>query len=118
MHTPYHVDIDKESAALEEEIPITDPAFYSSEILCPDSLIEHIFRPADQCNDAIPLLKERIAIMREVGLILCNVCVSFVWWFMNIINTGLISRASRGHSRLSFKNFIGSTGVKEQLSNS
>lgn len=78
MRSPYHADIDRRFAALEEEIPITDPAFYSSEILCPDSLIEHIFRPADQCNETIPLLKERIAIMREVGSILCTVRTSFL----------------------------------------
>ena len=59
--------------ALEEEIPITDPRFYSSETLCPDSLIEHVFRATNQSNEPIPLLRERIAIMREVGYILCNV---------------------------------------------
>jgi 2C-methyl-D-erythritol 2,4-cyclodiphosphate synthase len=59
--------------ALEEEIPITDPRFYSSETLCPDSLIEYIFRGAKQSNKLIPLLRERIAIIREVGYILCNV---------------------------------------------
>ena len=113
--TPYHVDIDKESAALEEEIPITDPAFYSSEILCPDSLVEYIFRPADQCNETIPLLKERIVIMREVGLILCNVSISFVCVAYEHIDTGLIYRASQGHSRVLFRNSIDSTVVKEQL---
>ncbi|KAH9480634.1 Queuosine salvage protein [Psilocybe cubensis] len=51
--------------ALEEDIPITDPHFYSSETLCPDSLIEHVFRKAPQSTESIPLLKERIAVMRE-----------------------------------------------------
>ncbi|KAI0000286.1 hypothetical protein BJV77DRAFT_1057973 [Russula vinacea] len=50
--------------ALEEGIPITDPFFYASEERCPDSLIEHVFR-------GLPLLAERIAIMRQVGAILC-----------------------------------------------
>ncbi|KDR82851.1 hypothetical protein GALMADRAFT_151884 [Galerina marginata CBS 339.88] len=58
--------------ALEEDIPITDPQFYSSETLCPDSLIEYVFRRADQSTESIPLLGERIAVMREVGFILCN----------------------------------------------
>ncbi|KIM43180.1 hypothetical protein M413DRAFT_443994 [Hebeloma cylindrosporum] len=58
--------------ALEEDIPITTPQFYSSEILCPDSLIEYVFRKANQANESIPLLKERIAVMREVGFILCS----------------------------------------------
>jgi Potential Queuosine, Q, salvage protein family len=61
-------------SALEEGIPITDPSFYSSELLCPDSLLVHIFRPAAQSsNETIPLLTERIGIMREVGFILCAV---------------------------------------------
>jgi hypothetical protein len=59
--------------ALEEGIPITDPAFYSSPFLCPDSVLEHVFRPAAQSTETIPLLKERIEIMREVGFILCVV---------------------------------------------
>ncbi|KAL0069094.1 hypothetical protein AAF712_003780 [Marasmius tenuissimus] len=58
--------------ALQNGIPITDPAFYSSETLCPDSLIESIFAPAPQCAESIPLLTERIAVMREVGFILTN----------------------------------------------
>ena len=59
--------------ALEEGISITDPSFYASEDLCPDVLISHIFRPASQCSEAIPLLKERIAILREAGGILHTV---------------------------------------------
>ncbi|KAG6831738.1 hypothetical protein H0H87_004007 [Tephrocybe sp. NHM501043] len=59
-------------ALADDDIPITDPNFYSSELLCPDSLIEHVFRPAPQSAESIPLLKERIAIMREVGTILCK----------------------------------------------
>ncbi|KAF8895629.1 hypothetical protein BD779DRAFT_1500613 [Infundibulicybe gibba] len=57
---------------LDDGIPITDPRFYSSETLCPDSLLEYVFRPADQSTETIPLLQERISIMREVGFILCN----------------------------------------------
>ncbi|KAJ7930036.1 hypothetical protein B0H13DRAFT_1962949 [Mycena leptocephala] len=33
---------------------------------------EHVFRPAEGCSETIPLLRERIAIMREVGFILCH----------------------------------------------
>ncbi|KAF7301915.1 Queuosine salvage protein [Mycena indigotica] len=58
--------------ALQESIPITDPQFYASETLCPDSLIEHVFRPAEGCTENVPLLAQRIAIMREVGFILCR----------------------------------------------
>ncbi|KAG7091370.1 hypothetical protein E1B28_010410 [Marasmius oreades] len=56
--------------ALQNGIPITDPTFYSSETLCPDSLIESIFASAEQCSETIPLLQQRTAIMREVGYIL------------------------------------------------
>ncbi|KAJ6538546.1 hypothetical protein DFH09DRAFT_1177182 [Mycena vulgaris] len=58
--------------ALQDGIPITDPNFYSSETLCPDSLIEHVFRAAEGCSEAIPLLPQRISVMREVGFILCH----------------------------------------------
>lgn len=58
---------------MEEGIPITEPSFYSSETECPDSLVEHIFRAAPQCGEGIPLLKERITILRENGSILCQV---------------------------------------------
>lgn len=61
--------------ALEEGIPITDPSFYASEERCPDGLIEHVFRAAPQAREGLPLLSERIAIMREVGAILCAVSV-------------------------------------------
>jgi len=63
--------------ALEEGIPITNPSFYASEERCPDSLIKHVFRVAPQAKEDIPLLPERIAIMREVGAILCAVSVGF-----------------------------------------
>lgn len=36
-------------------------------------MIEYVFRKANQSSESIPLLKERIAVMREVGFILCNV---------------------------------------------
>ena len=61
------------AALADDELPIIDPKFYSSETLCPDSLIEHVFRPAEQSAERLPLLRQRIAIMREVGTILCNV---------------------------------------------
>jgi hypothetical protein len=63
---------------LEEGIPITDPSFYASEGRCPNSLIEHVFRVAPHASEDIPLLPERIAIMREVGAILCAVSVASV----------------------------------------
>ncbi|KAI0753368.1 hypothetical protein C8Q80DRAFT_1096903 [Daedaleopsis nitida] len=58
--------------ALEEGIPITDSTFYASEIRCPVPLIEHVFRPAARSVEGIPLLEERIRILREVGSILSS----------------------------------------------
>ncbi|KAF9515305.1 hypothetical protein BS47DRAFT_1341993 [Hydnum rufescens UP504] len=51
--------------ALEDGIPITDPTFYASETHCPDSLIAYIFRASASSMEHIPLLAERIKIMRE-----------------------------------------------------
>ncbi|PBK75129.1 hypothetical protein ARMSODRAFT_906328 [Armillaria solidipes] len=59
-------------ALQDDGIPITDPNFYSSEILCPDYAIKSVFRQSSQSSESIPLLQERIAVMREVGFILCN----------------------------------------------
>lgn len=53
--------------ALEEDIPFTDPEFYST---CPDGVVDYIFRSAPGRTEMISLLKERIAIMRENGRIL------------------------------------------------
>ncbi|KAF8644680.1 hypothetical protein AX16_008340 [Volvariella volvacea WC 439] len=73
VHTGYWSLVAALNRALEDDgIPITDPYFYSSPKLCPDSLIEHVFRPAAQSKESIPLFQERIAVMREVGSILCN----------------------------------------------
>jgi len=58
--------------ALSDNIPITEPYFYSSEALCPDSLLSSVFRASCQSKETIPLLKERIAVMRELGFILCH----------------------------------------------
>ncbi|KAF5340759.1 hypothetical protein D9611_007493 [Ephemerocybe angulata] len=72
VHTGYWSLVAALDRALEENIPITDPAFYASEVDCPDSLIERVFRQAEQSTESIPLLSERIKIMREVGFILTN----------------------------------------------
>ncbi|KAI0917446.1 hypothetical protein AcW1_007358 [Taiwanofungus camphoratus] len=72
VHTGYWSLVAAVNRALEEGIPFTDPAFYSSEQECPDSLFEHIFRPAPHCSETIPLLNERIRVLREVGRILCS----------------------------------------------
>ncbi|KAG1825004.1 hypothetical protein EV424DRAFT_1320710 [Suillus variegatus] len=72
VHTGYWSLVAALNRALEEGIPIIDPRFYSSETLCPDSLIAHVFRAAPQSAESMPLFNERLAIMREVGAILCN----------------------------------------------
>ncbi|OBZ71342.1 hypothetical protein A0H81_08634 [Grifola frondosa] len=72
VHTGYWSLVAAVDRALDENIPITDPAFYASKSQCPDSLIKHIFRPASQCKEDIPLLDERIRVLRENGAILCT----------------------------------------------
>ncbi|KAJ8490119.1 hypothetical protein ONZ51_g2496 [Trametes cubensis] len=72
VHTGYWSLVAAVDRALEEGIPITDPTFYASESRCPDSLVEHVFRRAPQSVESIPLLRERIAILRENGAILCE----------------------------------------------
>jgi len=66
-------------ALWDEDVPFVNPEFYSSETTCPDSLIEHVFRPTPQSTESMPLIQDRIRIIRENGLILCNVsCLVFV----------------------------------------
>lgn len=59
-------------ALWDEDVPFVNPEFYSSETMCPDSLIEHVFRPTKQSTESMPLIHERKRIMRENGSILCN----------------------------------------------
>ncbi|KAK4494844.1 hypothetical protein PRZ48_014200 [Zasmidium cellare] len=53
--------------ALDEGIPITTPRFWRSQ-RCSDETIAHVFRSATA--EPIPLLQERISILREVGDVL------------------------------------------------
>lgn len=71
--------VDDCTAAIEEDIPVTDPTFYASEKHCPVELLEHIFRPATQCTEMMPLFPERIQVLREVGVILSKVCICFIY---------------------------------------
>ncbi|KXN81787.1 hypothetical protein AN958_03713, partial [Leucoagaricus sp. SymC.cos] len=64
--------VDDNTALWEEDIPFVNPEFYSSETMCPDSLIEHVFRPTQRSTESMPLIHDRIRILREVGFILCN----------------------------------------------
>lgn len=56
--------------ALEEGIPITDPAYYGYKAT--DQDIANIFR--SDTKESIPMLSERIKVMREAGRVLCEVC--------------------------------------------
>ena len=101
--------------ALEEKIPITDPRFYSSETLCPDSLIIHIFRAAKQSNEPIPLLLERIAIMRQVGYILCNVSSRPIFLAPSKLFLNFFFRVMEALSKASWTSFNDSTTTKVHL---
>lgn len=54
--------------ALDDGHPITTPDFWQDRDACPDSLLEHIFRSAS--DEPMPLLQQRISILREAGDIL------------------------------------------------
>lgn len=94
---------------MEEGIPITDPSFYSSEDLCPDALIAHIFRRAAQSSENIPLLKERIAILREVGSILTTVS-----WFIRSYGGLLLTSHDLQQYRGSFQTFLNTLQEEHQ----
>lgn len=57
--------------ALEEGIPITTPAFFASEERLPDKEIERIFR--SDTKEQVPLLQDRIRVIREAGRVLVEV---------------------------------------------
>ncbi len=80
---------------MEEGIPIIDPSFYADEERCPDSLIEHVFRVVPQASEDIPLLPERVAIMREVGAVLCAVSIGFVAFLLQFKHIELLGRAAQ-----------------------
>ncbi|KAL8861728.1 MAG: hypothetical protein Q9178_001929 [Gyalolechia marmorata] len=54
--------------ALEEDIPITTPSFWTNNIECTDELLIHVFRSATP--EPIPLLNERMSCIREAGRII------------------------------------------------
>ncbi|KAG0334324.1 hypothetical protein BG000_008416 [Podila horticola] len=67
-YTGYWSMVAAVNRALREGIPITTPEFFASEEKLPDSEIERIFR--SDTKEQIPLLKERIRILREAGRVL------------------------------------------------
>lgn len=54
--------------ALDDGHPITTPSYWHDREACPDSQLAHVFRSAT--DEPIPLLAERIAILREAGAVL------------------------------------------------
>ncbi|KAG9041510.1 hypothetical protein FS837_012178 [Tulasnella sp. UAMH 9824] len=62
--------------ALSSGIPITSPIFLSNPSLCPDSVIEELFTPSREEGssdvETIPLLAERINVLRRVSEVLCT----------------------------------------------
>jgi hypothetical protein len=76
--------------ALENGHSFTDPTFYSSPQRCPDALIRDIFRPAAQCTESMPLLDDRIVVMRECGGILVKkVGTSYFLYFPSLTMTAV-----------------------------
>ncbi len=56
--------------ALDEGVPITTPRYWNDS-LGSDDVLRHVFRSAT--DEQIPLLEERIAMLREAGMILHQV---------------------------------------------
>jgi hypothetical protein len=90
---------------LEDGHPFTDPAFFGDANRCPDRLIELTFMSAPQSEEVIPLLRERIAVMRECGKILCQkvrlmfLSLIFVPMLIHVQVWGLLSRLSGTFSK-------------------
>lgn len=55
-------------SALDNEIPITNPAYYGSK--ASDEELETIFK--SDTKESAPMLSERIRVMREAGQVLCE----------------------------------------------
>ena len=53
------------------DIPITSSDFWQNEDECTEEVLKHVFRSTT--NEEIPLLKERLACLREAGQILYEV---------------------------------------------
>lgn len=71
------IDLINSYVALEEGIPITTPAFFASEERLPDKEIERIFR--SDTKEQVPLLQERIRVIREAGRVLVKVPLCCLW---------------------------------------
>ncbi|GJJ69950.1 hypothetical protein EMPS_02299 [Entomortierella parvispora] len=67
-YTGYWSMVAAVNRALEEGIPITTPSFFASEEKLPDKEIERIFR--SDTKEQVPLLQERIRVIREAGRVL------------------------------------------------
>ena len=57
------------------DIPITTPSFWTSEE-CTDETLKKVFR--SETEEEIPLLQERMDILREVGRVLQDVSPAFL----------------------------------------
>ncbi|KAI9780573.1 MAG: hypothetical protein M1816_002823 [Peltula sp. TS41687] len=56
--------------ALDQEIPITSPAFWRNEEECTLDVLKDVFRSAT--DEEMPLMEERLACLREAGDVLCT----------------------------------------------
>ena len=57
--------------ALDENLPITKPAFWVDEVECSDEMLSHVFRSST--FEEMPLLRDRIRCMRQAGQVLHDV---------------------------------------------
>ncbi|KAI9834171.1 MAG: hypothetical protein M1826_005282 [Phylliscum demangeonii] len=67
--------------AVDEDIPITQPAFWCDEDQCTLDRLRTVFR--SETAEEMPLLEERLACLREAGQVLCR---SYGGRFANVID--------------------------------
>lgn len=53
-------------------MPLTDPRYFSDPRRCSGASVAEVFAPVSSSREGMPLLSERIAVIREVGSILCE----------------------------------------------
>lgn len=70
--------------ALSEGIPVTSPDFWQDREECTDEILKHIFRSST--STLMPMLDERISILREAGEILYEVSSLHPWFSARLIS--------------------------------
>jgi Potential Queuosine, Q, salvage protein family len=62
---------EEQKLILSADIPITSSDFWQNEDECTEEVLKHVFRSAT--DEHIPMFEERMAVLREAGLVLYEV---------------------------------------------